>query len=337
MAQQKRKAKLTSTLVFADEPQLIHLLSRQTHVIAVAIPCDDDGKSMFLAATVHPNDWQDYLDGVVDLRYLFVYPRFRNLYTFNIKDINQNEIVMFPFDGDAPEEYLPQPRFFSENHTEEFDVAIQIKDTESLVVDGSWDMPEFGDFYQRYSEIYAFIVATANWKAENIAEAVKGRIRNTFRGKPFQGGFSYVHFYKGLIGSLQRGERLGLNEIQYASPGFVNINGRGEVFSEIENIIPNYLQNRIEIQKLYVALHGYLSENYYLKMAGENYPQDDPTAPFILDSASKLADAMRAPDIDAVNELAEGNALVVAKIVLSFGRRLEEAANYFAQGRVTFT
>lgn len=60
---------------------------------------------------------------------------------------------MYRYDEDIPERFLPQTRFFLENHTEEFGGAEPRADVENLLVDGAWDMPEFGKFYQIYSNI----------------------------------------------------------------------------------------------------------------------------------------------------------------------------------------
>ena len=81
----------------------------------------------------------------------------------------------------------------------------------------------------------------------------------------------------------------------------------------------------------------YLSKARFLKLPGERYPKDDPTASFISQSARGLAHRMQAPNFDVVWQLADTNALVAAKIVLSFYRRLDDAAAFFAQGRVAFS
>lgn len=333
----RRTAQYVATLVYLDEPQLILLKSGKAHVVAVAIPTEQDDAARFFAATVSEKDWESYLDGNADLRFLFTYPKTARLYSFDLSEMKDNAVSMVPWDDPSiPEEYLPARGFFSDNHTEKFGVRSQPADREVLLVDGEWDMPEFGQFYQRYSDIYSFLVATKNWKDSNLHLGTRQKIMAAFRDRPFKGGFSYVHFYHALNDNLARTERLNLDRIQYASPGHVDIQGRDDIFEDIKEIVPHFLDDRTAIQEEYSKLHSYLSKARFLKLPGERYPKDDPTASFILKSARGLATRMQAPDFEVVCHLADNNALVAAKIVLSFYRRLDEAAAFFAQGRVAF-
>lgn len=333
----RRKAKFTATLIYADEPQLVLLKDKELPIVALAIPDDDETKSMFIATTALRKDWQSYLDGNCDLRYLFTFPKTRRIYTFNLCDMEDDFVFMRPYNQAVPEEFLPEPRMFAEFHTEELPVEPMASDEEVLVVDGEWDMPEFGNFYQRYSDIYAFIAALKNWNSSHLALDFKRQILETFTTRPFQGGFSYVHFFQGLNEQLQRTQRLGLDKIRYASPGTVEIRGEADLFTEMKALIPNYLENREEITLQYSKLHKFLSEHRMLKMPGDRYPRDSGMTRFINHEAKALAALMTEPDFDTVRELASDNPLVTAKLILAFSRRLEEASSYFAQGRVSFT
>lgn len=333
----KRRVKFAATLIFADEPQLILLKDRDIPVVALAVPDDDLTKAMFVATTATHKDWQSYLDGNCDLRYLFTYPKTRHVYTFDLAEMKNGEVRMDPFLGRLPEEYLPESRVFSSFHTEELPLAPTATDEEILVVDGEWDMPEFGNFYQRYSDIYAFIAAIKNWNSAEVAPEAKRGISTTFRTKPFQGGFSYVHFFQELNERVQRTQRLGLDKIQYASPGTVEIRGEADLFVEMKHLIPQFLLDRDRISKQYGKLHQFLSQNRLLKMTGEQYGKDQATSRYIMLQAKELTDLMTEPNFETVFVLADENSLVAAKIVMAFYRRLDEAAAYFAQGRVSFS
>ncbi|MDW9408159.1 hypothetical protein GOA77_25200 [Sinorhizobium meliloti] len=333
----KRKARFAQTLIYADEPQLILLKDKGVHLVALAVPSEDEANAMFVATTVTRRDWQAYLDGNYDLRYLFTYPKQRIVYTFDLAKMSDSVVTMDPLIGAIPEEYLPEPRLFSIFHTEEVPVEPLAEDEEVLVVDGEWDMPEFGSFYQRYSDVYAFLAALKNWNDSGLAQDLKRKILDTFRTKPFQGGFSYVHFFQELNEQLQRIQRLGLEKISYASPGTVEIRGQAELFADVKTIVPHFLDNRDEISKQYNKLHRYLSENKFLAMSGENYPDEPAVSRYINHEAKLLTELMAEPHFETVAALANKNALVTAKIVMSFYRRLDDATAYFAQGRVSFS
>lgn len=306
-------------------------------VVAVAIPDNDPEKSIFLATTVRTRHWEAYLDGTVDLRYLFLYPRGRLLYYFDLMKMKNNQVLMEPFVGQIPDDHLPLPRLFSSDHTTEFTAGAKATDTETLVIDGEWEMPEFGQFYQKYADVYAFFASTKNWADPLRPAALRAQVQEAFRTKPFQGGSSYVHFYHGLNDNLPRDERTSLDSIQYASPGTVNITGDAALFDAVERLVTTFLDQRFEIREAYSTLYSYMSKGGLLAMAGHNFKADDPRAAYLLAGAKTLCEKHEIQDFDIISQLSQKNGLVVAKIVLSLSRRIEEAAKFFAQGRMGFS
>lgn len=332
----RRTAVFDAVLVYMDEPQVVTLVSQKTRIVAVAIPYGNETMSMFLATSASDRDWNRYLDGTVDLRYLFTVPSVRTLYHFDLQSMKEKKVKMTPWEGDLDERYLPLPRFFSSNHTEDYAAGERASDPEKLLIDGEWELTDFGQFQQKFSDIYAFLAATRNWQDANAPLTTRRKIKEAFLNRPFQGGFSYVHLFRELGENVPRADQLNLNKIQYASPGHVEIFGKEEIFGDLQLIIPNFLQKRQSLSVMYNDFHRYLSANHYLKMSGDEYGINDPTEGYINQTAGSLAKAMMAPDFSVVSALANKNALVSAKIVLSFYRRLSDAAMYFAQGRIAY-
>ncbi|RWJ96996.1 sugar ABC transporter substrate-binding protein [Mesorhizobium sp.] len=337
MAVHRRSATYDATLVYFDEPQVITLISQKTRIVAIAIPYGNPNASMFLATTVADKDWNKYLDGTVDLRYLFTYPTVRVQYHFDLQTMKDKKVMMTPWDGEIAEKYLPLARFFSTNHTEDYKADDRAKDIEKLLIDGEWELQDFGQFQQKYADVYAFIIATDTWKSAAASVAAKRKVKDAFLDRPFRGGFSYVHLFRDLSENVPRSDQLNLSKIKYASPGHVEIFGNEDVFYHLHNIIPNFLHKREKLSERYRVFHKYLSENHYFKIDGHEYPKNDPTENFMKGRAKELAEEMLAPDFDAVWELTDENALVAAKVVLSFYRRLNDAATYFAQGRIAYS
>lgn len=336
MASHRRSAEFIETLVYADEPLLIRLASFKTAVIAVAIP-SPAGKSMFLGAAVPNKELEAYIEGEVDLLFLFKYSFNRNLYTFDLLTMKDGRVMMSPCDGDAPEEWLPQPRFFSRNHTEESLHSESVdSDTETLLVDGEWDMPDFGEFYSRYADLYYFLAATNAFEDSGVDADRKKRIIDAFADTPFKGGSSYLVFYRTLPRTVSRRERLRMDKIRYESPGYVDVNGDAETFREVAALIRVFLAHKPELKRLYTRLHQDLSKGGYLQMSGESFQADDPQAQYIRDCATGLATGMLMPNLETLEKLVRANWLVYAKLVLSFYRRLDVSSTYFAQGRMAF-
>lgn len=331
MTQKKRNAVYQATLVFLDEPQLIHLRAGKTNIMAIAIPSEDPAKSEFFATTVSPKDWEAYWDGIADLLYLFTFPSNRLCYRFDLMKMKDNKVRMEPAPRDVPPEYLPEPRFFSYHHTDLASSEAQADPGERLIVDGEWDMSEFGQFYQRYSEIYAFLHTVGSGAGNNYVDKLQCIVKE----KPFKGGFSYVNLYQELRRVLPRKDRLGLREIQYASPGHISVNGNEHTFREIRAVVANFLRSRTEILKHYGDFHGYLSKHKYLAMDVAGFDESDPNSAYFFEKSKELTKILGAPEFSTIKALSKGNALVCSKIVLSFCRRVQQAAEFYAQGRVT--
>jgi hypothetical protein len=332
----KRSAVYVRTLVYMDEPLLLLLKSYKTNVIALALPSPPE-KAAFIAVTVSLRDLEAYNDGHVDLRYLFTYPSTRLVYTFDLMSMTDNKVMMEPLEGKIPVEYLPSPRFFSSSHTEEEIQAAGPKDTQSLIVDGEWDMPDFGEFYSRYSDVYYFLSASHSFTDESVDTEKKKAIKQTFVHTPFKGGFSYVHFYATLPGAVPRSERLRMDKIKYESPGYVKVNGDAETFAETESLIRSFLGSRTALKEMYSSFHAFLSRGRYLAMSAEEFSKDDAASAYIEAVATSLSEKLSMPNIETVKSLVDANPLAFAKIVLSLYRRLDEASRFFAQGRINFS
>ncbi|WP_144441563.1 hypothetical protein [Bradyrhizobium sp. CCGE-LA001] len=276
------------------------------------------------------------MDGHVDLRYLFTYPATRAEFTFDLMKMTDNKVMMVPFEENIPEEWLPSPRFFCTSHTEDDPESENPRDEQMLTVDGEWDMPDFGEFYSKYSDVYYFLSASHSFTDETVDLEKKKAIKKTFVHTPFKGGFSYVHFYGMLPAVVPRSERLRMDKIKYESPGYVNVNGDAETFLETKSIIKSFLENRIVLRKLYSDFYDFLSKRRYLAMAAEDFLPADVSFAYIDGTATSLAEKMSLPNIDISKSLTEGNPLAFAKIVLSLYRRLDDASKFFAQGRMNF-
>jgi hypothetical protein len=332
----RRSAKYLKTLVYMDEPQVIALMSGQSYVIAVAIPSIEGMEMPFAAVTAVKSDWLAYLDGSVDLRYLFTYPIHRTAFKFDLSKMKGQRVSMTPVDNVLPEDWLPAPRFFATSHTEP-DAGEKLSDTTTrLLIDGEWDMPDLGLFYNRYSDVYYFVAVTDQYADENVELDRRKKTLDAFQDCLFKGGFSYVNFYDDLGGNVSRSERLNIDKIKYESPGYVTIHGDQHYFDSLMKLIKRFLANRETAKQKYSELHNYLSKGKFLALTASSFVNDDSTASYIMSKTIEFADILGVPQLNVIQKLVSGNSLAFAKIILSFHRRLEDTSKYFAQGRIAF-
>lgn len=336
MTQRRRKAVFKADLVVFDEPQLFCLTAGKSIVIVVAVPEQGDERFDHIAASVTAKNWDRYLGGFVDVRYLFTYPFHRSLYVFHSDDMKDDEVMLRPREHEFPDGLLPSHGVFSSSHTEEFGDFEEADGEEQLFIDGEWELNEFGAFYQRYSDIYFFSAALKNYGRSDVEQAYKGRIKNAFGRKPFKGGSSYMHMFDELQNCLPRGEKLSLDGIEYNSPGDVRMNGLPEHFSEIEKIISNYTINRNDIRESHKKLRDLLTKEKLLGLAAANFDTNSVHATTIRKGAKELGGKLFLTGLDRVETLCEGNPLVFAKVMLAIFRRIDAASSFFAEGRMAF-
>lgn len=338
MTQRRRRAVFEADLVIIDEPQLFVLTAGKSKVIALAVPeVYIEGEDFdHIAASVTAKNWDRYISGYVDLRYLFTYPFQRTLYVFHSRAMHEGTVMLRPVEAEFSESLLPSHGFFSSSHTEDYGSVEQASDEEQLFIDGEWQLNEFGAFYQKYSDIYFFSAAIKNSERGDFPQVFKGKIQNAFSRKPFKGGSSYMHMFDELQDCLPRGEKLSLEGIEYNSPGDVRMNGVSEHFASIEKLISNFTIHRNKIREAHRALREYMTKHQLLAMSATRYQALQDHDDDLLKGAKNLSAALNIDAFSTISNLCNDNALVIAKVMLAIFRRVEAASRFFAEGRMSF-
>jgi hypothetical protein len=90
-------AKYVSTLVYLDEPQVV-VLDHGDDAKIIGVAVERDGYDFpFLGAEISFSQWERYNRQFVDLRYLFLLPRWKRWYFFDLAD--QDETTRFRLSG----------------------------------------------------------------------------------------------------------------------------------------------------------------------------------------------------------------------------------------------
>jgi hypothetical protein len=325
--------KLLAPLVCNDDLQVAVLSNRRSKFIALAVP--DQSENRFVVTSVTPDNLKEYLAEVVDLRYLFTYPHKRSSFYCHIVNFT-DKIQLTRHDLQIPEDHLPERGFFSRFHTHDFVEEPVPQGSELLKLDGQWELFDFARFQAKFSDIYAFLAALKNVIDTTIDERVRVGIRGAFLGKPFKGGGSYGSLFSDLSHFVPSVEKLSLRRIKKASPGEMELRGEAKLFDETEVHVNNYLENRSVIEPAYKALHGLLQTNSLLRQDVATFDSNTLIATQILALALSLAEMHKMPNTEEIHTLCGSNALATTKVVLAFHRRVEGAAEFFAQGRVSF-
>jgi hypothetical protein len=333
-------AEYVATLVYLDEPQVV-LLNHGNDAKIIGVAIEKDGfEYPFLGAEVSFTQWERYRREFVDLRYLFLLPRWRKWYIFDLAKLDANKKI--PIKQAEKQDYtnkafLPSHGFFARDHTEpdEYAIAAALA-TQKYLIDGAWEPIDLSAFFGRVNDLYSFFLGIQKFISANTTAIQKRALVEAFTEHPMRGGSSYVNFYGDLKGLLGFDERLAMGSIVKQSPGFVDLEGKSEILDKITGAFENYGNNFEELKKRYDHLHSYMSKAKLLKMEPEKFDKTSPVAKYIKEHGQIFAGYLGI-EYDTIDRLTGHNALATVKILLSHWRRLDRYHLFFAEGRVQFS
>jgi hypothetical protein len=153
-----------------------------------------------------------------------------------------------------------------------------------------------------------------------------------FTENTLHSGFNYVNFYADLKGLIGFEERLAMPAIVKQSPGFVDVEGKAVTLTDVSRALETFDSDQEAIKSQYNLLHGYLSKMKLLKARADRLERSDAVSKYIAEQNQKLANLLRI-DRAPIDRLTSQNALLNAKILLSYHRRLERYHLFFVEGR----
>lgn len=231
---------------------------------------------------------------------------------------------------------LPDPGFFSDSHTTSFRMDSLSRGRERLLLDGTWQLQDFGRFQQLYAEVYSFFAAIDLLKAANVNDDVKSRLRNLISSLPYQGGGSYLSVFRGLDKELPKEVGVGLVGITKNSPGEMVLAGVGDHFTDAKLAVQTFVEHSGSARQMYSQLHNFLKRLGLLKESVSKYSRADAANGEIEAMARSLLTVYGVHDYDMLKDICSGNSLAVAKVALGFHRRVANSAVFLLRGVFNF-
>jgi hypothetical protein len=330
-------ARFVQVLEYMDGPQSV-LLERSNDCKIVSVAIEKDGyKYPFFGAAISFDQWERYRNGLLDIRFLFMLPRWKEWYIFDLDALVDGKLVLHKAAKDefAESEYVPEPGFFSYDHSESIKAPeVQGLSIKNYSTDGIWDLPDFTEFYSRITDIYLFILSLRKYVLPGTSIETKMTIKEAFAGPPLRGGSSYVNLYSGLVHAQSSDDRIHVQKIQYASPGEVNVKGINEIFLEMSRYLEIFSENYQLLKQEYVRMHKFLSKSNLLRVSSEDFDNENPMAKIVFLEADRFACSLGLEERELIYELSGSNSLKFIKILLAHFRRMESYFMFFAEGRI---
>jgi hypothetical protein len=327
------------TLYEYDGPKIVLLKTPGTsYILGVAI-INELYEEPFYGAEISSEQMHELLDGEYSLRYAFIRPKFKQWFVFDLADLDfGTEITLFPLRLSAEtEKYLPGRKFFASDFTEELNLgsAVSGKSEERILVDGNWEISDFGDLYGGYSDLYSFADGLKKFSDVQVDALSKRTIKSAFQ-KQWQGGGSYGSFYRTLRTVQGPADRLSLGGFEYHSPGYVDFEGQKALLDSVKSMLNDFGDRYLQIKKNYNELYKYLQINKLLSLAADKFDRSSDIANSV--SSKGLEFSKMLPNVrwNDLLKLSDGDQLVATKVLLSLFRRLERLNEFQLQGRVTF-
>jgi len=214
----KLEAQFVGTYVYLDEPQVV-LLDHGDDAKIIGVAIEKDGYEYpFLGAEISLPQLHRYKREFVDLRYLFLMPRWNRWYIFDLSKSNENGTIALKRaekDDYRNDDLLPSPGFFARNHTEKIDDdPVASLATQKYLIDGSWSPSDLSMFFGRINDLYSFFIGIKKFLSSSTTLEQKRALVVAFTDHPMRGGSSYVGFYGDLKGLLGFDERLAMGGIK---------------------------------------------------------------------------------------------------------------------------
>ena len=331
------EAKVLQILDWYEEPELILLEAPKfEYILAVRSGDLSDPKNVYVGGGMSIKRLRDYANGKCDLRYAIDHANLRRYWTFQFKHGAECvEIEKIKKSDPRVQKSIPDVGLFADDH-EDIDIAkAYVPNTvEKFDVDGGWELGEFSNFYSQIEDIYYLSSDIERFDDPTLSSAEKNVIVGAF-DRNWDGGGSYVSFYKKVANDNDYHAPLRVSGIKYNSPGFVSIHARSGPFGNLLNILQFYADNETGARKAASALGRYMSRDGMKQKGFTVYMLDDDQKKRLAELSSDLADFMPGVSYATLHEMTNRNVLVTAKVLESFFRRVQRLYEFFDKGRVS--
>lgn len=329
------RASFVQTLVYYDEPILALLQNRKGTYLLAYVMADEalHMEDPYIAKPVSKPLLDAYLQQKVDLSFVMRDKRTGEPFIFDWSEF-EDEIIMSPAEMvvEDYDKYLPEVGFFARNHTESFlGKTIVSLIRHSYKIDGSWSAGDFSRFYSKLADLYSLFSYLGDLKSSK--SIVANGLSATVSKYPWQGGGSYLSFFRDIATESRDDYPLQVSKIQYASPGQIEVKGVAESLFQIDALIEVFDRAKPNLSVTYRELRATLERDGVLGTDALSFSHPSVGA-MAVGRADALLREMQTVDVDAVRDACEGREVAFAKLAMAIYRRGLDFHRFHAEGRM---
>jgi hypothetical protein len=320
-------------LIYFDGP-LLSLFRNEGGDSYLYYWCDSNEiLNRWLIFRVSDQSLNSYLSKKIPLRELLLNPSDGFLYLADLNDELQFHNLLLIFPRNLPDLYVPDVESFYE--FQPITVTGRIQDQKGdyrILLNKDWTLEDLSKVPHVYSEVYAFL-----YSLFEIDKRGNKLVHGAFRSYPWRGGYSVLNFYNRLKSYLPESKPPQIVSIQYASPGWIELELMEHIAVSIKNVVTAYEASHEEVESFYQSTHRTLSDRNLLR-GSSYYEKPSPTVDdlkFIDEATRHLSRLLRLENFSSINNVTN-DPLITLKILLSFFRRLSTLSTYQVEGKVQY-
>ena len=330
-------AKVIQVLLWYEKPEII-LLEGPKLIYTLAVRSGDlkSDEFTYVGGSMTAKRLRDYANGKCDLRFAIAHANTRNFWKFSMEP-GQEAVRMRHItrsDGELALS-LPDSGVFSRDHDDIAVIKSKLPDSiEKFSIDGGWDLGEFSQFYAQVEDVYYIMADIDRFDDPEIPIEERTVISNAF-DRSWDGGGSYVAFYKDVANDNDFHAPLRVSGIQYNSPGHVTIFAQREAFDNLMSIVNHYALNEEACKRAYNALSSFMAYNKLKKRGAAQGYVTEAVRTNVEELSYDLEAHLPGVSFAALMSMTGGNVVVAAKVLASIFRRVKRLYQFFDEGRVS--
>jgi hypothetical protein len=322
--------KKVADLVYFDGP-LLALFKNERSDSYLYNWCDVDERSnRWLIFRVDDRNLNGFMSGKLSLQQLVLSPPDGFLVSADVDNegLYHNLHLLKP--QDLPDDYVPaQDSFYDEvPRVPTIDEAATAPDSYVIHIGSEWSLRDLSDLPNNYSKVYATL-----YSLQESAPQADHKVRRAYGKYPWKGGYSTVNFFRSLESHLPEAALPQIKSMQYASPGYIELDLDERVAVAVKNVITAFTASHLDLESVFESAQGELKRR---RLIGDRKPtitKDDEK--FLRETAQTFMRLLRIGKLDKLETLTS-NPLAMLNLLRSFYRVVEKLARYEGEGKAHF-